>query len=60
MEQKKQLHSGEWNGTHPITLLRNGTFYSISRDGHQPIERPEFDGYYIKGNNSNKVNIQTQ
>ena len=35
--------SQECNGAFSIAVVRNGTFYLISRDHSQPIKRPEFD-----------------
>ena len=42
-------------GTYSIVLLKNGIFYSISRDHKQPIKRSEFNkvlrhGYRCHGN----------
>ena len=42
MEKTIALLGMEWN-VFFIALLKNGTFYLISRDHNQPIKRPEFN-----------------
>jgi hypothetical protein len=50
-----KVYRKEYNGTYSIALLKNGIFYSISRDHKQPIKRSEFNkvlrhGYRCHGN----------